>query len=235
MLYDASRAVGAPDPDGLLRDLAPTPEAYTIAGRISGNAGTAFPDRAGENHTVSGDINLVLVSDSDLLDNRFWVQLQELLGQRIVVPIAGNGSFVLNLAEHISGSDMLLSLRARGISTRPFEVVDELRRNAEARYLNEEQALQNRLQAAEARLAELEAQKPDGTAILSREQESEIELFRTELLDTRKALREVKRNLRSEIENLGSLLAAINIALVPVLLIFFGISRTYFRRKRMRS
>jgi ABC-type uncharacterized transport system involved in gliding motility auxiliary subunit len=227
--------VGVPDPDGLLRDLAPTPEAYTIAGRISGNVETAFPDRAGENHTASGDINLVLVSDSDLLDNRFWVQLQELLGQRIVVPIAGNGSFVLNLAEHISGSDMLLGLRARGISTRPFEVVDELRRNAEARYLNEEQALQNRLQAAESRLAELEAQKPDGTAILSSEQESEIELFRTELLDTRKALREVKRNLRSEIENLGSLLAAINIALVPVLLILFGISRTYFRRKRMRS
>ncbi len=232
MLYDASRAVGTPDTDSLLRDLEPTAEAYTLAARISGNTASAFPDKTSENHLKTGNINLVVVSDTDLFDNRFWVQLQDLLGQQIIVPIAGNGSFILNLADHLIGSNAMLELRGRGISRRPFDVVDRMRREAEAKFLNEEQRLQARMTSVETRLAELESQKPDGATVISTEQEQEISIFRAELLETRKALREVKRNLRGDIDRLGSTLAVINIALVPILLIIFIGLRTYFRRKQ---
>jgi ABC-type uncharacterized transport system involved in gliding motility auxiliary subunit len=232
MLYEASRAVGTPDTDSLLRDLEPTAEAYTLAARISGNTATAFPDKSDENHINTGTINLVVVSDTDLFDNRFWVQLQDLLGQRIVVPIAGNGSFILNLADHLTGSNAMLELRGRGISRRPFDVVDRMRREAEAKFLNEEQRLQAQMTSVETRLAELESQKPDGAAVISTEQEQEIAVFRAELLETRKALRAVKRNLRGDIERLGSTLAVINIVLVPILLIICIGLRTYFRRKQ---
>lgn len=241
MLYDASRAVGEPDPDALLRDLEATGESYTLAARVSGPAKTAFPKKveqgAGpvERPAVgSGVINVVIGSDTDLFEDRFWVQLQELLGQRIVVPLAGNGSFVLNLADHISGSDALLALRGRGIAKRPFDVVDVLRREAEAKYLQEEQALQSQLAAAEQRIAELEAQKPEGTAVLSSEQEAEIETFRNQLLETRKALREVNRSLRSDIESVGSWLAFLNIALVPILIVFIVGMRLVIRRRAAR-
>jgi ABC-type uncharacterized transport system involved in gliding motility auxiliary subunit len=228
MLFDASRAVGEPDPDALLRDLEPTGESYALAGRLTGGAATAFPDRDG---MKVGNINVVLGADSDLFEDRFWVQLQELLGQRIVVPFNGNGSFILNLADHISGSDALLDLRGRGISKRPFDVVDTIRREAEAKYLQEEELLQNQLQATERRIAELEAQKPDGTAVLSVEQENEIEEFRAQLLETRKELRAVNRNLRREIDSLGGLLAFINIALVPILIVLFALARLLMRRR----
>ncbi|WP_020400526.1 Gldg family protein [Kordiimonas gwangyangensis] len=242
MLYDADRAVGMPDPDALLRDLEPTGKSYILATRISGTAKTAYPDRVANAGTptadpaaAEGELNIVLASDSDLFDDRFWVQLQELLGQRIVVPIAGNGSFVLNLADHISGSDALLALRGRGISKRPFEVVDRLRREAEAKYLTEEQRLQDDLANMEDRLAQLESAEADGTSVLSPEMEEEKERFRAQLLETRRALREVNRSLRAEIESLGNWLAVINIVLVPFLLIVFALVRVYVRRRRAAS
>ena len=242
-LFDATRAVGIPDPDSLLRDMAPSGETYMVSARVQGTAQSAFRDRVAEavvaagadtsNAPVaSGEINIVVTADTDLFDDRFWVQLQDMLGQRIAVPLAGNGSFVLNLADHISGSDALLGLRGRGISKRPFEKVDELRREAEAKYLVEEERLQNQLTETEARIAALENQNPDAAAVLSPEQEAEIELFRTQLLETRKALREVKRGLRQDIENLGDWLAFINIALVPFLIVLYVLVRLVLRRSK---
>jgi len=240
MLYDAERAVGEPNPSALLRDLEPTGETFALAARISGPAQSAFPEKvtleAGPVASPSlkeGSINLVVVSDSDLFEDRFWVQLQELLGQRIVVPLAGNGSFILNLADHISGSEQLLALRGRGITKRSFDVVDTLRREAEAQYLQTEQLLQNRLAVTERRIAELEAQKPEGAAVISSEQEAEIEEFRAQLVETRKELRGVTRSLRHEIESVGTWLAFLNIALVPLAIIFLALVRLFMRRRNV--
>ncbi|WP_262693090.1 GldG family protein [Kordiimonas aquimaris] len=241
-LFPAERAVGVPDPDAVLRDMAPDEESYILSARIEGLASTAFPDRVAQaviaagsdtqNAPVaSGQINVAVTSDADLFDDRFWVQLQDMLGQRVAVPLAGNGSFVLNLADHISGSDALLGLRGRGISKRPFEKVDALRREAESKYLSEEEELQNRLSETEARIASLESQNPEGAAVLSAEQELEIESFRDQLLETRKALRNVNRNLRRNIENLGDMLAFINIALMPMLIILYVLVRLVIRRR----
>lgn len=245
MLFDSARAVGLPDPDALLRDLAPTGDSFVLSARVRGPAATAFPERVSEaviaagadaegGPVASGDINIVLTADSDLFDDRFWVQVQDMLGQRIAVPLAGNGSFVLNLADHISGSEALLSLRGRGISKRPFEKVDDLRREAEAKYLAEEEALQNRLTETEARIAALEAQAPEAGTVLSAEQEAEIDQFRDQLLETRKALREVKRALRQDIEGLGDWLAFLNIALMPALIILYVLLRLVIRQRSSR-
>ncbi|WCL54875.1 Gldg family protein [Gimibacter soli] len=239
MLFDASRAVGMPDPDGLMRDLVSDGKNHIIGARLSGPAKSAFPDRVkvdaptvDAGGVAEGSINLVLVADSDLFDDRFWVQVQNFMGERMAVPVAGNGSFVLNLADHIAGSEALLDLRARGIARRPFVKVEEMRREADAHYRSEEQALEEKLQSAEQRLAELEGQVPEGQTVFSPEQEAEIERFRTELVETRKALREVKRELRAEIEGLGHRLAFINIALIPILLVLAALGRAYVRRRR---
>ena len=244
MLFDAARAVGEPDPNSLLRDLEPAGKAFALAARVSGTAKSAFPEKTAEQTgpvaspgLKEGTVNIVLVSDADLFEDRFWVQLQELLGQRIVVPLAGNGSFILNLADHISGSEQLLALRGRGITKRSFDVVDALRRQAEGQFLQTEQLLQNRLAVTERRIAELEAQKPEGAAVISSEQEAEIEEFRAQLVETRKELRGVNRSLRSEIESLGTWLAFLNIALVPLLIILLTLLRLFTRRgaRRVRS
>ena len=50
--------------------------------------------------------------------------------------------------------------------------------------------------------------------------------------DTRKQLKNVRKELTADIDSLGLRLKIINIALVPVLVVLFGLLRGYLRRKR---
>ena len=90
-----------------------------------------------------------------MLDDRFWMQNQDFFGQRIAVPTANNGDFVANAVEVLAGGDDLVGLRSRGTSARPFEVVEQIQRDAQERYSAEERALQQKLKDTQAKLADL--------------------------------------------------------------------------------
>lgn len=225
MLYDAGLAETTPDLDALITQLTPDDTAHNIAVRLTGNL-PKQGDRA-----ESQPINLFVMADSDLFDDRFWVQIQEMLGQRIAVPTAGNGSFVLGLMDQMTGNDALMGLRARGIAQRPFTRVEAMRRAASDQYRAEEKQLESVLQATQTRIAMLE-QGSEGEAILSTEQQAEIDQFRAKLMDTRGALRKVKGNLRRDIDALDGWLTFLNSLLIPILVVNGGMYVLWRRRKR---
>ena len=76
------------------------------------------------------------------------------------------------------------------------------------------------MRETEEKINELQSQKEGGVSaiILSPEQQAEIEAFRAERLDTRKELREVKHQLKKDIERLGSQLKLLNIFVLPLVL-----------------
>ena len=241
MLYPVSAISGRPDPDKILQDFLATGMPYTLAARITGPAKSAFPHLqekmegpiADTQATVEeGTINIVLVADTDLLDNRFWVRVQDVMGQQVVQPIAGNGNFILSLIEQMAGSDALLTLRSRGTSQRAFTIVEDIRRLAESKYADEQDQLVARLAEIEASLAELQEGGGGSTQVMDQRVEDEVEHFRQEMLETRKALRDVRRNLRKDIEGLGSRLAVINIVAIPLLFVVFAVSRLLWRKRR---
>lgn len=164
--------------------------------------------------------NLIVVADSDILSNRLWVRVQDFFGQQITSPFADNGDFLLNAVDNLLGNADLISIRGRSRYSRPFEVVDELRRDADARFQNKERELLVRLQEAERKIAELQQKKQgeEGALTLSEEQAETVKGFQQEKLKVRKELREVRHQLGSDIDNLGSWLKFINIALIPILL-----------------
>lgn len=235
-LLDVFEVEGQPDPDHLIRILLPAGERYTLGARISGPAQSAFPDSEGDGHIAeSDDINVLLLSDADMLEDRFWAQVQDFFGQRVIVPIADNGRFIVNAVDNMAGSNALISLRSRAVSTRPFTVIERIRREAEARYLNEEQLLEERLQVAEQRIAQLEGEGDAGEAFLSQEQLDEIENFRAQALETRRALRDVQRNLRRDIEAIQAWVTWVNILAIPLLLIGFSLFKYARNRRRAAS
>lgn len=182
-------------------------------------------------------INVIVVADTDMLTDRFWVRTQEFFGQQIIEPTEGNGSFVIDALDNLAGSDALIGLRSRGLSARPFDLVQRLRAQADARYLAQAQELQNRLKDAEKKLASLEKEGEAGShQILSAAQQQEIEKFRAETLRTRKSLREVQHALRVDIERLDEVLKFVNIALIPILIgiaaIVVALVRAARRRRR---
>jgi len=209
------------DPAELQQGFQSAGESYSVAVRLSGKSRSSFPEMSGEETHIAEteQLNVVIVADTDVLSDRLWVQVQNFFGQQVASAFADNGSFVVNLVENLSGSSALIEVRSRGQFSRPFVVVEELRRIAEAKYLRNAEDLQARLAETDRQLSELEsARVDDGLLTLSPEQEAALVNFQGEKLRIRKELREVRHRLDQEIEQLGGKLKFINILLMPLLL-----------------
>lgn len=229
-----------PDPFGLINSYQPGNKKLTLAARITGSVKSAFPgglpdSKQGEWLKESQEaINVIVVADTDMLEDRFWVNVQNFFGQRVAIPRANNGALVINAIENLSGSNDLISLRSRGNFSRPFEKVKEIQREAEKNFRAREKQLQAKLRDTERKISELQRQKGgDNQTILSPEQKREIEQFREEQVKTRKDLRNVQHELRKNIESLGSVLKFVNTALIPILIIIFAIGLGMYRHKRI--
>ncbi len=189
----------------------------------------------------SAPLHAVVFADADMLRDEFWVRVQNLLGQTITVPVSDNMNLVTNAIDNLTGSDELIGLRSRGVSVRPFTLVEELTRKAELRLRAKERELQSRQEETQRKLQQLQSPvRGEGDrAILSQKQIKEINKFKGELLTIRKQLRDVQLGLRKDIEELESRLWVFNIGMIPVLValaaIVLGLARTRRRRQRMET
>lgn len=256
MQIEASRLSVMPDVSGLLNSYRPEGEKFIVAARVTGTVKTAFPegkpqpeantsenpDMSSEAETQTKDhlteskdsINVIVVADTDILQDRFWVQVQNFFGQRIGIPNSGNGTFVTNALDNLTGSNDLISVRSRAGYSRPFTLLRLLQQEAEQRFRQKEQVLQEQLKATERKIQELQSQKPEGNAmILSVEQQEAMGQFRKELLQVRKELRGVQHELGKNIESVERWVKFINIGLVPLLIGIVGvwISSSGIRKK----
>lgn len=262
MLLPAARFTFLPDPASLQDGFMPGGEPLVIAARLVGSLTSAFPDGppAGDGADADSDgesapgdeaaperapmhlaesaepANLIVAGDVDMLSDAMWVSVQSFFGQQIASAFAGNGAFVVNGLENLAGSSDLISVRSRGTYARPFTRVDALQAEAEARYRETEQALQEELAETERRLGELQATRDDsGSLLLTDEQQAEIDRFIDRRTEIRSELRAVQRGLDEDIDNLGARLQAINIALVPLLLTAVTLIAVWNRRRRREA
>ncbi len=228
------------DPTVLQQGFAPSGQSYVLAGRISGKVSSAF-QAAPEGYAgpaahlaeSAADVNIIVVADTDMLSDRFWVQAQNFFGQRLVTAFASNGDFVGNALDNMLGSEALIGMRGRATFNRPFTRVENLQRAAEAEFQLKEEQLQQQLAETEQRLNELQAEEgANGALILSGEQQAELDRFQNERLRIRKELRNVQSDLRSDIEGLGNWLKILNIALIPLLFTLLAIGVAALRRSR---
>jgi ABC-type uncharacterized transport system involved in gliding motility auxiliary subunit len=194
-------------------------------------ASNAPPAPPAKPHVASGKVNVVVVADTDFLQDQFWLDVRDFLGQQVAMPSAHNGAFVLAALENLTGSDALISLRARGVADRPFELVNALRRDAEMQYLSKEQALTARLTELRTKLASLQKEGSGEELVLTEKDRQEIEKFRGDLVATQRELRLVKRELRKDIDRLDGVLKFVNIAAVPLLIGLASVGWAYRRRR----
>ncbi len=230
-LLDAERLRFLADPTELIAEVAPGDEHLTIAARLSGTVSSAFAEE-GADQLPSGEINVIVVADADLLADRYWVQRQQFFGQTLLNPFANNGDFVINAIDNLLGNADLISVRSRATSTRPFHLVDDLRREAEQNLRATEQGLEAELAETEQRLTDLQQARGDtDLSVLTAEQEAEIDRFVEQRIDIRRQLRQVRRDLDRDIEALGTRVKAINIALMPALVTLFALWMAWRRRR----
>ena len=237
-LIDTGTYAVTQGPEELAKAYQSDNQAYVLAARLSGQAKSAFdqvPKGAELIEIVKStdNLNVVLVGDTDMLADRFWVQQSDFFGQTIYTPFANNGDFIINAVENLGGSDALISIRSRGIFSRSFSKVDELTVIAEQKFRDQERILQQQLEETEQQLLQLQNQQIEGGAlVLTPEQQLAIDEFMQKKVTIRKSLRDVRHQLDKDIESLGNWLKLINIAIAPfILILLLALLRGIFRIK----
>tara|TARA_Y100001970_G_scaffold252466_1_gene326307 strand:+ start:822 stop:2711 length:1890 start_codon:yes stop_codon:yes gene_type:complete len=246
-------------PDQLSREMVIDNDSKSVIGITKGVFKSAFPDGQPEKEQkkdgeetediplkyrhleIGKNQNSILIfSDVDFLSDQFSVQKLNFLGQIIIQPTNDNMNLILNAVEHLSGNESLMSIRSRGRFSRPFTRLLDMQNEAQLRYQAEEKQLLSQLDEVQKRLNNLldstgEKQKE---LILPKEIQIEIQQFREEERQTRRKLREVRKILRQDIENLGQVLLVINLLFIPLMVGLVGIiiyrHRTTKRLKTIR-
>jgi gliding motility-associatede transport system auxiliary component len=255
-LVDASGAVT--QGEAAIRGFQPSNTEYPLALRLTGRFKTAFPDgkpkaedkgdrkpaaKAAETKPdapqlkeSAGETAVVLVGDSDFINDGAAVQVQELFGQRIVIQRNGNLAFAQALVDQFAGDPALVELRSRASASRPFTVIRDMEARAQQAYLGKIKALEDSLNQTQEKLAALQRTRaPGSSAILSPEQQSELENFRKRAAETRRELKEVRKDLRADSEALETWTKVFNIAAMPVVVALAGVALALWRRRRKVS
>jgi ABC-type uncharacterized transport system involved in gliding motility auxiliary subunit len=242
--------------EAAIRNFKPSGTEYPLAVRLTGRFKTAFPegkpkpDEKGDHKAAavktaetkaepaqlkesSADNAVVLVGDSDFINDGAAVQIQEIFGQRIVIPRNGNIAFAQALVDQFAGDPDLIKLRSRASAARPFVRIRDMEARAQQSYLGKIKELEGNLGQTQEKLNALQKGRgPGAGAILTAEQQSELENFRRKAAETRLALKEVRRELRAESEALQFWTKVVNIALMPLLVAIAGIAFAVVRRRR---
>jgi ABC-type uncharacterized transport system involved in gliding motility auxiliary subunit len=241
--------VKSPDPAAILAGFQPAGGPRVIAARVHGMLKSAFASppplpapaagqpapapRPPQLMETKAPANLVLVADSDILADRFWVQRGDFFGQQQITPISDNGAFVANLIGTLAGGDALIGLRARGAAIRPFDLIVRMQAAAEARYQRTEETLQHHLDDTEKQLQQLrQGDTGKEQAVITPAQRDAIDAARREIVQTRGQLRAVQLELNRDIERLQTELLLFNVVLVPVLVALGAIGFAVVRRRR---
>ena len=248
MLVDSTAATAAGD--AATRGFQPGGKALPLALRLSGKFKTAFPDGKPVDKAAkpkpapaaepqlkesAGDNVVVLVADVDMLQDGAAVDVQEVFGRRVVVPSNGNLAFAQGLIEQLAADDSLLSLKSRASAFRPLTVVREMEAQAQAQYFGKIKELEDELQKTNDNLQKLQKSPgagSKGAQILTPEQQAELEAFRRKVVETRKELKDLRKNLRQDSERMVFLTKVANIALMPLLVALLGIAIALLRRRQ---
>ena len=256
MLVDDSKATAAGA--AATRDFAPGGAALPLAVRLTGIFHTAFPggrpeDKAAKAKAPAASAtpaapaapqlvqsakpnSIVLVGDVDMLQDGAAVDVQDVFGRKVIVPSNGNLAFAQGLVEQLTSDESLLSLKSRAAAFRPLTVVREMEAKAQLQYFGKIKELEDELQKTNDALQNLQGGAPHGgpqaAQILSPEQQAELERFRKKVAETRIALKELRKQLRSDAERLVFLTKIANIALMPIAVALFGIGVALLRRRR---
>ena len=247
----AAMALQFSQPDAIARQITPTGK-KTLAALVTGKFKTAFPAGApqdpdkkdaapaatpapttpalNESKTTS---TLFVIADTDWLFDDYSIRKMNFFGQTAAEPFNDNLAFAANTLEFLSGSSDLISLRGKGNSVRPFEVVRTMEIEANKKYQEKLTALESRLQQVQTKLSELQGKKGEANKLVaSPEITKAIGDFQKQQATLQSERREIRRALREDIDALENRLLLINLLASPLLIGAFGL---WFARARKTS
>ena len=229
-----------PDPGRLLADYSPGGERLVLAGRIQGSAASAFasgpPDgspRPGHLDAATTPLDVVVIADTDIADDRFWVEVRTFPEGPVAARFADNDLLLVRAIESLTGVIDLTPLRGRAAVNRPFDRILALEAEAARTFRDAERTLSEQLRESEAALRAMTVVDDTGM-LLSYDERQALDDLRARVLQVRRELRAVQRALRHDIDRLGLWLQFINMALMPIVLVALSLVVVAMRGRRPR-
>jgi ABC-type uncharacterized transport system involved in gliding motility auxiliary subunit len=244
--------------DAIRKQVKSTQAAYPIAIRLSGKFKTAFPDGKPEDkssatpspspaaqgaatpaskqdHLREGKTEgvVILVGDSDFAYDAIAGRAQQVLNQTVFVPSNGNLNFIQSSVEQLAGDSDLIGIRSRSSGNRPFVVVNKMEAAAQQKYQSKIDDLEDNLNQTRQKLAALQTSKQsDQKTLLSPEQQTEIKKFQENEATVNKELKQVRKNLRQEIDSLQTTVTWVDIAGMALIVTIVGLVLALVKRSR---
>jgi len=211
---------------------------YLITGRLRSSfpdgikVDTESPDPNDPNQTVTTtkqvtglkeaaeDCAVIVFSDVDFISDNMAYQ-SSFFGK---VVVGDNATLMLNAIDDLSGSTDLLSIRSRGNFKRPFTVVEEIERQAEAETAEEVEKINLQIAGFQGELQSILASAKEGqeevigSSIVDKKQKVELKIHQAQ-----RQLRQVKMTRREKIEHLGNQLRQANMLAAPMVILIIAI------------
>jgi ABC-type uncharacterized transport system involved in gliding motility auxiliary subunit len=244
----------------ILRDFRSANCEYPLAVHLTGQFKTAFPngrpakppspagarslspsegDRVGERGPFLKESNgrgeVVLVADTDMLNDQVCVKIQNAMGHRMIQPVNGNLNFIQSLVEQFAGEDALISSRSRASMSRPFTRLKDMEAKAGKQWEQKVQVLEARQRDMEQKIQQLQTPGAGGQQqdlILSPEQQKELEQHQKARVELARDLKQVRKNLRKDTDALEFRTKVINIGAMPLLVAVSGLGLAGIKLKR---
>ena len=176
---------------------------------------------------------VILIGDSDFAFDTIAGREQQVLNQTVYTPSNGNLNLIESAVEQLAGDSNLIGIRSRASANRPFLVVNQMEAEAEEKYQAKIDGLQNSLNDTRQKLAELQSGATgDQKTVLSAEQQAEIKKFQETEAKTDRELKQVRKDLRQEIDHLQTTVQWLDIAAMPLLVTALGLGLAWYERKR---
>jgi ABC-type uncharacterized transport system involved in gliding motility auxiliary subunit len=230
--------------------------AFDLVTFLSGNFKTAFPDGKPKSETPEAPIegepkdapkeeslkeavkpgNVFLIADIDAFYDRFAYNVQNFGGMQMANPSNGNSVLLFNIIDQAVGSKHLIGSRSRAATRRPFNVIKKMEDEFKEQVGKKVEDFETKKKEAEAKLQELQVQKTRGKELyLSPEQEAEIAKLTQQQVEYSRLIREQEKDLRRKKDRLAGNITLLNTAVVPSIVILFGLLLHFIRRSYTRA
>jgi len=233
----------------LLNQLEASNEKQTVAGLLSGEFTTAFPNgkpsdpsaspeseetTEGSDQLYTGEGNVFIIADTDWLLDQFSIQRQNFLGMMTIQPINDNLTMGTNVIEFLGGSQDLISIRSKGDEARSFERVQAMEVEAQKQYQIKLQEVEDKISEMNQEIQQLVTQQQGtGLIVAGPELSKALQELRENEANMRAERRVIRRELRKDIDALKWKLVSLNIGYSPIGLVIFGF--IFYRMRKQKA
>jgi len=233
----------------LLNQLEASNEKQTVAGLLSGEFTTAFPNgkpsdpsaspeseetTEGSDQLYTGEGNVFIITDTDWLLDQFSIRRQNFLGMMTIQPINDNLTMGTNVIEFLGGSQDLIGIRSKGEEARSFDRVQAMEVEAQKQYQIKLQEVEEKISEMNQEIQQLVTQQQGtGLIVAGPELSNALQDLRENEANMRAERRVIRRELRKDIDALKWKLVSLNIGYSPIGLVIFGF--IFYRMRKQKA